>query len=127
MPGEAPLPSGAEAFRAGRIVVVDWRGDALPKEPNKLRPAVVVSDDGLFVPEYPNVIVVPLTDDERLVIKTLSLSIQPSSENGCTNPCWAVAHLVTTASRQRLRATSSAVTEEQLAAIRHRLALAIGA
>jgi hypothetical protein len=35
---------------AGQIVVVDWRGDALPKEPNKRRPAVVVEDAGLFAP-----------------------------------------------------------------------------
>ena len=35
-------------LRAGQIVLADWRGDALPKEPNKRRPAVVVEDDGLF-------------------------------------------------------------------------------
>ena len=30
-------------FSGGQIVIADWR-DALPKEPNKLRPAVVVED-----------------------------------------------------------------------------------
>jgi hypothetical protein len=39
---------------AGSIVVVDWRGDALPHEPSRLRPAVVVEDDELFPEEYPN-------------------------------------------------------------------------
>lgn len=45
-------------YAAGQIVVVDWR-DALPKEANKLRPAVVVEDDALFADEYPNVLLVP--------------------------------------------------------------------
>lgn len=34
------------SFTAGQIVLVDWR-DALPKEPNKRRPAVVVEDKEL--------------------------------------------------------------------------------
>jgi hypothetical protein len=54
-------------LRAGQVVLADWRGDALPKEPNKRRPAVVVEDDGLFAPGYPNAILVPLTDDAALV------------------------------------------------------------
>jgi hypothetical protein len=37
------------AVSAGQIVIADWR-DALPKEPNKLRPAVVVEGDALFDP-----------------------------------------------------------------------------
>src|SRR6516164_8375077 len=39
-------------FSGGQIVIVDWR-DALPKEPNKLCPAVVVEDETLFDPAYP--------------------------------------------------------------------------
>ena len=50
-------------LRAGQIVLADWRGDAMPREPNKRRPAVVVEDEGLFAPTYPNAILVPLTDD----------------------------------------------------------------
>jgi hypothetical protein len=42
-------------FSADQIVIVDWR-DALPKEPNKLRPGVVVEDESLLDPAYPNVI-----------------------------------------------------------------------
>jgi mRNA interferase MazF len=34
-------------FSGGQIVVADWR-DALPKEPNKLRSAVVIEDETLF-------------------------------------------------------------------------------
>ena len=70
MAGEA----GGLSLRAGQIVLADWRGDALPKEPNKLRPAVVVEDDGLFAPGYPNVLLVPLSDDAGLVIADLAVA-----------------------------------------------------
>jgi hypothetical protein len=115
------------ALRAGQIVVADWRGDAQPKEPNKLRPAVVVEEDGLFAPSYPNAILVPLTEDTALIIPDLSVSIAPTPENGCAKRCWAVSHLVATTSKARLRATASHITAEQLATIRHQIALAIGA
>jgi len=113
-------------LRAGQIVVADWRGDAKPKEPNKLRPAVVVEDDGLFAPGYPNAILVPLTEDTALIIPDLSVAITPTPENGCGKPCWAVSHLVATTSKARLRATASHITAEQLATIRHQIALAVG-
>ena len=111
---------------AGQIVVADWRGDALSKEPNKLRPAVVVEEDGLFAPAYPNVILVPLTEDVALAIPDLSVAIPPDAANGCSKPCWAVSHLVATTAKSRLRATPSRITQAQLAAIRHQIALTIG-
>ena len=114
------------ALHAGQIVLADWRGDALPKEPNKRRPAVVVEDDGLFSAAYPNAILVPLTDDAALAIPDLAVAIAPTVENGCSKPCWAVSHLVATTSKQRLRATPSRITGEQLGAIRRQIALAIG-
>lgn len=123
MPGDLNLMP----LRAGQIVLADWRGDALPKEPNKLRPAVVVEDDGLFAPNYPNAILVPLTEDTTLVISDLSVPIEPTSENGCSKPCLAVSHLVTATSKARIRATPSQVTPIQLAQIRRQIALAIGA
>lgn len=114
------------AFVAGQIVVVDWR-DALPKEPNKLRPAVVVEDHALFHPNYPNVILVPLTEDERLAIGELSVRIEPTAENGCTKPCYALSHCVATTSKARVRAATPArITSAQLAAIRRQIAEAIG-
>ena len=70
-------------FLPGQIVLVDWR-DALPKEPNKLRPAIVVEDSELFAPSYPNVILVPLSDDGDFVVSDLALMIEPTPENGCT-------------------------------------------
>ena len=124
------MPTPAEGrllvLRAGQIVLADWRGDAMPKEPNKRRPAVVVEDDALFVPSYPNVILVPLTEDAALAIPDLSVTIDPTTENGCSKPCWAVSHLVTTTSKSRLRATPSRITSEQLASIRRQIAVAIG-
>lgn len=113
-------------LHAGQIVLADWRGDALPKEPNRRRPAVVVEDDGLFAPAYPNVILVPLTEDATLAIPDLSIAIAPTTENGCTKSCWAVSHLVATTSKARLRTTPSRITPDQLAAIRRQIALAVG-
>jgi hypothetical protein len=45
-----PMPAEPDVtpLRAGQIVLADWRSDALPKEPNKLRPAAAVVDDRLF-------------------------------------------------------------------------------
>jgi mRNA interferase MazF len=123
MPAEnAPL-----VLHAGQIVLADWRGDAMPKEPNKRRPAVVVEDDELFAPAYPNAILVPLTEDAELAIPDLSVAIVPTAENGCSKPCWAVSHLVATTAKARLRPTRSRITSEELAAIRRQIALAIGA
>ena len=112
-------------FAAGQIVVADWR-DALPKEPNKLRPAIVVEDDSLFDPAYPNVILAPLTEDSRLAIPELSVAIEPTPQNGCPRRCYALSHCVTTTSAVRLRPTRSSVTLEQLREIRRQIALAIG-
>jgi mRNA-degrading endonuclease toxin of MazEF toxin-antitoxin module len=112
-------------YRAGDIVIVDWR-DALPKEANKQRPAVVVEDSALFDDAYPNVILVPLADDPRLAIADLSVPIEPTADNGCTKPCRALAHNVTATSKERCRATGGRVTDGQLAAIRRRIAETIG-
>jgi mRNA interferase MazF len=112
---------------AGQIVLVDWRGDATPKEPNKLRPAIVIEKDGLFASDFQNAIVVPLTQDARMVIPGLTLPIPPTAGNGCKERCWAASYLVTTASKLRMRSTQSAVTAEQLAVVRQQVARAIGA
>ena len=114
------------SLRAGQIVLADWRGAVMPKASNKLRPAVVVEDDGLFAPSYPNAILVPLTEDAGLAIRDLSVAIAPSAENGCRKPYWAVSHLVVTTSKARLRATWSHIIHEQLATIRRQIALAVG-
>jgi mRNA interferase MazF len=114
------------SFTAGDIVIADWRGDAMPKEPNKRRPAVVIEDEGLFGSTYPNVILVPLTEDVGLVIPGLAEPIDPSAENGCSTRCFALAPFVACTSANRVRATSSRITTDQLARIRRQVAEAIG-
>ena len=115
----------AEKPTAGQIVLVDWR-NALPKEPNKRRPAVVVEDSDLFDDTYPNVILVPLTEDRHLAIADLSVPILPTPENGCTKACFALAHHVTTTSKQRIVPTPSRITDAQLVEIRRLIGIAIG-
>lgn len=112
-------------LNAGQIVTVDWR-DALPKEPSKRRPAIVVEDSDLFGPAYPNVILVPLADDPHLAIKDLSVEIHPSPENGCSKACFALAHHVTTASKQRVTPTNSRISAAELAEIRRLIGLSVG-
>jgi len=109
----------------GQIVIADST-NALPKEPNKLPPAVEVEAEALFDPAYPNVILVPLTEDRRLAIPDLSVAIDPTPQNGCTKRCYALSHCVATTSARRVRQTSSHIAEDQLRAIRRQIALAIG-
>lgn len=112
-------------IEAGRIVLADWR-DALPKEASKRRPAVVVEDSELFDTAYPNLILVPLAEDPHLAIRDLAVRIMPTVENGCSIPSYALAHHVTTTSKQRITPTDSRITREQLGAIRKLIGLAIG-
>ncbi len=107
-------------------MIVDWRGRALPSEPTKVRPAVIVEDQDRFPEGYPNVIVVPLTRDESRVIPTFSERIEPTPENRATAICWALGHHITIASLQRVRPTPSRITDEQVANLRQRVALALG-
>ena len=112
-------------FEPGQIVLADWR-DALPREPNKLRPAIVVEDGELFGPSYPNVILVPLAEEGELVIADLALLIEPTPENGCTKRCYALSHCMTTNSKRRVRGTRSRILPEQLTVIRRQIAMAVG-
>ncbi|MHB8245332.1 MAG: type II toxin-antitoxin system PemK/MazF family toxin [Acidimicrobiales bacterium] len=111
---------------AGSIVVVDWRAGALPQEPNRLRPAVVIEDDDLFPEGYPNMIVVPLTRDEGLAHRSLAERIEPTPENGVETTCWALAHHVTSVSLRRVKPTPSRITDDQLSSIRKRVTVAVG-
>ena len=110
---------------AGQIVLVDWR-DAMPKEANKRRPAVVVEDSELFDPAYPNVVLVPLADAPELAILDLSTRIEPDALNGCTKPCRALAHNVTATSKRRVEPTSSRIADAQLHEIRRLVGVTIG-
>jgi mRNA-degrading endonuclease toxin of MazEF toxin-antitoxin module len=113
-------------LEAGSIVVVDWRDGVLPREPSKLRPAVVVEDHELFPDEYPNMLVVPLTHDEGLAHRSFAEQIEPTAENGAEATCWALAHHITSVSPRRVTRTDSRITPTQLASVRERVTLAIG-
>lgn len=112
--------------QAGAIVVVDWRGGALPHEPGKQRPAVVVEDHELFPEAYPNMLVVPMTSDEGLAHRSFAEQIEPTAENGAETTCWALAHHVTSVSLRRVHPTGSQITAAQLASIRQGITLAVG-
>ena len=90
-----------------------------------MRPAVIVEDDELFPDDYPSTIVVPLTSDARLAHQTFALRIVPNRTNGLRQTSYALANLVTVASRRRLQATDFSITPGQLAALRYRIAEAI--
>ena len=111
---------------AGTIAVVDWRGGALPREPNKIRPGIVVENDALFEDQYPNILVVPLTRDRTILDAPFVVRIDPTPENGAPAVSWAMAHYVNIVSQQRIRPTASRITDDQLWDIRQRIALAIG-
>jgi mRNA-degrading endonuclease toxin of MazEF toxin-antitoxin module len=117
----------SERVRAGQIVLVDWRGDALPKEPNKLRPCIVVEDDGLFDETFPNILIVPLTDSTEFLIPSLTVTIDPTSENGCAKTSHAISHSITVASKKRVaQITAARITDQQLHQIRGQVAECIG-
>ena len=112
-------------FAPGQIVLVDWR-DALPKEPSKFRPAVVIENSELFDPSYPNLILVPISEDRELASPDLSVNLDPTPENGCTKRCYALSSYLAATTKRRVRPTESCILPEQLEIIRRQVALAIG-
>lgn len=112
-------------FAAGQVVIVDWR-DALPKEPNKRRPGIVVEDSDLFDEGYPNAIVVPLTRDAGLLIPGLVVALAPTPTNRLAERCHALCHHLASVSKLRISPTDGRVTARELAEIRRAIALAIG-
>lgn len=107
-------------------MLVDWRVGAVPREPTKIRPSVVVEDHELFPDAYPNTLVVPLTTDQGLAYPAFAERIDPGSENGAETTSWALAHHVTSVSLQRVQLTPSRITSEQLGSLRRRIGLALG-
>jgi mRNA-degrading endonuclease toxin of MazEF toxin-antitoxin module len=119
---------------SGEIVTVDWRRDPLdpaqdpqPPESNKLRPAVVVQDTGLFDPSYPTVLVVPMTGDPELAIPDLTVVLQPSASNGCQKVSYLLPQHLTCVAKTRIRAvTDSRISATELQQLRQLVVLAIG-
>ena len=87
---------------------------------------MVTEDEALFGPDYPNAILVPLTEDAGLAITGLMEPAEPSPENRCTKRCYGLAPFVASRSAQRIRATRSCITPDQLPRIRRQVAEAIG-
>ena len=106
-------------MKPGLIVMVDWR-DALSGagEPNKRRPAIVVSSPRFFGTGLPFEVVVPLTGEPALAIAGVSTVIEPTRENGCTKRSYALACNVQTVPHARLTATSSHITQDELGDVR---------
>jgi mRNA-degrading endonuclease toxin of MazEF toxin-antitoxin module len=115
-------------MKPGQIVMVDWR-DALPGagEPNKRRPAIVVSSPTYFGAGLPFEIVVPLTGESALAVTGASTPIEPTADNGCTKRCYALAWNVQTAAHARITQTESHITAEQLADIRAQIRAVVDA
>lgn len=113
-------------FQSGQIVLADWRGDAIPPEPSKIRPAVVVEDDALFLISHGAVILVPLTGDPSLAVRELTTCLEPTADNGCTKRCWALSYAVSSTAKFRVRLTASSITPAQLSMIRHQICMSIG-
>ena len=119
---------------AGQIVTVDWRRDPLdpaqdphPPEPNKLRPAVVVQDTGLFDPSFPTVLVVPMTGDPELAIPDLTVVLEPSASNGCKKRSYLLPQHLTCVAKTRIRtATDCRISPAELQQLRQLVILAIG-
>ena len=119
---------------AGQIVTVDWRRDPAdpsqdphPPEPNKLRPAVVVQDTGLFDPSFPTVLVVPMTGDQGLSIPDLTVVLQPSASNGCKKLSYLLPQQLTCVAKTRINAaTDSRISLAELQQLRQLVVLAIG-
>jgi mRNA-degrading endonuclease toxin of MazEF toxin-antitoxin module len=112
-------------MKPGQIVKVNWR-DALPNsgEPNRVRPAIVVSSPKFYEP-LPFELIVPLTASEDMALEDASVRIDPTSENGCTKTSYALSWNVQCVPQIRLTETTSHVTAEQLACIRKQISLCV--
>ncbi len=86
----------------------------------------VVEETDLFAPGYPNVILVPVTEDEDLAISDLSVVIEPINESGCSKRCVVVSHLMATTSKALIEPTTSRITPEELAEVRQQIAMTTG-
>jgi mRNA-degrading endonuclease toxin of MazEF toxin-antitoxin module len=108
--------------------MVDWR-DALPGagEPNKRRPAIVVSSPRFFRSGVPFEIVVPLTGKAALAIAGVSTPVEPTKANGCTKRSYALAWNVQTVPHTRLTETSSFIEDALLTDIRAQIRSAVDA
>ena len=81
------------------IWLVDF-GDPHPGEPAALRPALVLGPPETFGPDFPFVIVVPLTTTLRGL--SLHIEIEPAGETGLDEISYAQCELIRSINRRRL-------------------------
>ena len=79
--------------------LVDF-GDPHPGEPAALRPALVLGPPDTFGPDFPFVIVVPLTTTRRGL--SLHVEIESSTETGLDDISYAQCELIRSVNRRRL-------------------------
>ncbi|MXZ52136.1 MAG: type II toxin-antitoxin system PemK/MazF family toxin [Acidimicrobiaceae bacterium] len=79
--------------------LVDF-GDPYPDEPAALRPALVLGPPQTFGPDFPFVIVVPLTTTRRGL--SLHVEIEPGAETGLDGISYAQCELIRSINRRRL-------------------------
>lgn len=79
--------------------LVDF-GDPYPGEPATTRPALVLGPPDTFGPDFPFVIVVPLTTTGRGL--SLHVEIEPGGETGLDETSYAQCELIRSINRRRL-------------------------
>ena len=79
--------------------LVDF-GDPYPGEPAALRPALVLGPPETFGPDFPFVVVVPLTTSRRGL--SLHVEIEPGTETGLDEISYAQCELIRSVNRRRL-------------------------
>ncbi len=103
--------------RPGDVLLVDWREPVSGGESNKSRPAVVVGSRVLSA-NATTLILVPVTTDSSVVLADFALNLTQTAGNGLRGDSFALAHLVTAATRSRVYGHIGAVTSEELGAVR---------
>jgi hypothetical protein len=67
-----------------------------------------------------------LTGDPRVAPSELTLTIEPTPENGCKTRSYALSCYLATTSVRRIQATPSRILPEQLTEIRRQIAVSVG-
>jgi mRNA interferase MazF len=117
--------SVADEFAAGDILIVDWR-DTFANEANKRRPAVIVSRAELAGLE--TVLLVPIAGETSAKVRNAFVTLSPTAENGCTKTSYALAHLVTATSVDRItEMPGTRIEPTQLAELRRQIAFCVDA
>ncbi len=102
---------------------MDWR-DALrgSGEPNKARPAIIVGRADVYHEDFGYLLVVPMTSEKSLALRSSTLELAPTEENCCSAQSYALAWNVQTVPLQRVRVTKARITDEQLETLRDQIA-----